>query len=55
MSGEIEVLASDEGTTQGGLLAISMYAVGIMPLLHELQPTESSKFGLQMMQQVKDC
>ena len=34
-----EALASGEGTTKGGPLAMHVYAVGIMPLLHELQPT----------------
>ena len=35
-----EMLISDEGTTQGDPLAMSMYAVAVMPLLRRLQPTE---------------
>ena len=35
-----EAMASDEGTTRGDPLTNSMYAVGIMPLLHEYSQQE---------------
>ena len=49
-----EDLASDEGTTQGDPLAMSMYVIGTMPLCVCCVQQESSKSGLQTIAQVEE-
>ena len=46
-----ETLVSQEGTTQGDLLAMALYGIAVIPLICRLWMNKCNKCGLQMMQQ----